>query len=75
MDIFFNTLKDSDNVEKSLKEVEMQVNDEYEKIKERQEKEMMSLKEAQILYENNLEIVKRYERIKKIQKYDKENKL
>lgn len=75
MDIFFNTLKDSDNVEKSLKEVEMQINDEYEKIKERQEKEMMSLKEAQILYENNLEIVKRYERIKKIQKYDEENKL
>lgn len=74
MEAFFKTLKETNNVEKSLKEAEMQINDEYEKIKERQEHEMMSPKEAQALFEKNLELAKRYEKIKKLQKYNEINK-
>lgn len=71
MDEFFNSLKVTGSIEKSLRATDDYLKEKQEMVYKRQAAEMLTDEEAKKIFENNLIFLKRYRKIKEM--INKEN--
>lgn len=73
MDEFFNSLKETHDIEKSYNSAEIYLKNRGEEKKEVQKKEMLTVEDAERIFQANLKLINKYHKIKDFDKLKKDN--